>query len=107
MLVLLLFPKGDKKSLYHADETYTPPEVIDDEEKGLDVDKHKPLVMPDIAQDEYDFMSGPEGLTTKIDLARVYIDMGDKDRARELLGEVMVSGDDEQKRSAEEMLAKI
>ncbi len=33
-------------------------------------------------------------MTTKLDLARAYIDMDDKDSARSILGEVMEEGND-------------
>lgn len=43
-------------------------------------------------------------IETKIDLARAYIDMGDIEGARSTLEEVMDTGNDEQKRQAEELL---
>ncbi len=47
---------------------------------------------------------GETQIETKIDLAKAYIDMGDIDGARSTLEEVMESGNDEQKRLAEELL---
>jgi pilus assembly protein FimV len=44
---------------------------------------------------------------TKLDLAKAYEEMGDKDGARELLGEVMKDGDPAQKGQAEQLLAKL
>ena len=46
-------------------------------------------------------------VATKLDLAKAYEEMGDKDGARELLKEVMKDGDAAQRGSAEELLAKL
>ncbi|MFC4158077.1 FimV/HubP family polar landmark protein [Chitinimonas lacunae] len=46
-------------------------------------------------------------VTTKIDLARAYIDMGDKEGAREILQEAAVEGNSEQKAAAEALLAQL
>jgi pilus assembly protein FimV len=46
-------------------------------------------------------------VATKLDLAKAYEEMGDKDGARELLGEVMKDGDATQKGQAEQLLAKL
>jgi pilus assembly protein FimV len=46
-------------------------------------------------------------VATKLDLAKAYEEMGDKDGARELLNEVMKDGDAAQKGQAEQLLAKL
>ncbi len=46
-------------------------------------------------------------VATKLDLAKAYEEMGDKDGARELLNEVMKDGDTAQKGQAEQILAKL
>jgi pilus assembly protein FimV len=46
-------------------------------------------------------------VATKLDLAKAYEEMGDKDGARELLGEVMTDGDAAQKGQAQQLLAKL
>ncbi len=46
-------------------------------------------------------------VTTKIDLARAYIDMGDKEGAREILQEALHEGNSEQKSTAESLLAQL
>jgi pilus assembly protein FimV len=46
-------------------------------------------------------------VATKLDLAKAYEEMGDRDGARELLGEVMKDGDSSQKGQAEQLLAKL
>jgi pilus assembly protein FimV len=44
---------------------------------------------------------------TKLDLAKAYIDMGDAEGARSILGEVMAEGNDAQKKQAKELSAQI
>jgi pilus assembly protein FimV len=46
-------------------------------------------------------------VATKLDLAKAYEEMGDKDGARELLKEVIKDGDATQRGSAEQLLAKL
>ena len=46
-------------------------------------------------------------MATKLDLAQAYIDMGDSDGARDILGEVLSEGDATQKSEAQEMLARL
>jgi len=46
-------------------------------------------------------------VATKLDLAKAYEEMGDKDGARELLNEVMKDGDSAQKGQAQQLLAKL
>jgi pilus assembly protein FimV len=52
-------------------------------------------------------LSTMEEVTTKLDLARAYLDMGDPDGARSILGEVMEEGNDEQKNEAEALISKL
>ena len=46
-------------------------------------------------------------VSTKLDLARAYIDMGDPDGARSILDEVLEEGSDAQKNEAQDIMAKI
>jgi pilus assembly protein FimV len=46
-------------------------------------------------------------VSTKLDLAKAYLDMGDADGTRSILDEVMSEGDDEQKKEAEELLRQL
>ena len=43
-------------------------------------------------------------ITTKLDLARAYVDMGDEDGAKSILEEVVIEGSDTQKQQAQELL---
>lgn len=54
-----------------------------------------------------DFLSDNDETATKLDLARAYIDMGDADGAKDILDEIMDEGNDQQKREAESLLARI
>lgn len=61
--------------------------------------------------DEEDVSEGllevSDEVTTKLDLARAYLDMGDPEGARSILGEVMEEGNDEQKNEAEALISKL
>ena len=46
-------------------------------------------------------------VATKLDLAKAYEEMGDKDGARELLNEVLREGDSAQQGQANQILAKL
>jgi pilus assembly protein FimV len=46
-------------------------------------------------------------VSTKLDLAKAYLDMGDADGTRSILDEVLSEGDDEQKKEAEELLRQL
>ncbi len=54
--------------------------------------------------EELDFLSDADEAATKLDLARAYIDMGDKDGARDILEEVLEEGREDQKREARTLL---
>ncbi|WP_338509498.1 FimV/HubP family polar landmark protein [Pseudomonas trivialis] len=56
---------------------------------------------------EFDFLSGTDEVSTKLDLAQAYIDMGDADGARDILSEVLTEGSEEQRSEAKEMLGRI
>ncbi|MDB6447024.1 FimV family protein [Pseudomonas sp. 21TX0197] len=56
---------------------------------------------------DFDFLSGTDEVATKLDLAQAYIDMGDNDGARDILGEVLNEGDATQKSEAQEMLSRL
>ncbi|MNO70956.1 hypothetical protein D3C76_618570 [compost metagenome] len=59
------------------------------------------------SDDEFDFLSGADEAATKLDLARAYIDMGDAEGARDILGEVIAEGNDNQQQEARELLGRI
>ena len=59
-----------------------------------------------IADDDFDFDTG-DTAATKLDLARAYIDMGDNDGAKDILGEVVTEGNEEQQTLARSLLEEI
>lgn len=61
----------------------------------------------DDTKSEYDFMGSKEGIPAKIDLARAYIDMSDKESAREVLNEIIVKGNTKQQTDAKKLLKQI
>jgi pilus assembly protein FimV len=54
--------------------------------------------------DDFDFLAGTDEAATKLDLARAYIEMGDSDGARDILEEVALEGNEEQKAEAQDLL---
>ncbi len=65
---------------------------------GVDLESRVNLDDPALGGDE---------ATTKLDLARAYIDLGDNDMAKGLLSEVVQQGSSEQKQAAEELMRKL
>lgn len=61
------------------------------------------------AMDDMTFDDVPLGeeVATKLDLAKAYMEMGDKEGAREILEEVMQEGDSQQKDDAKKLLASV
>jgi len=54
-----------------------------------------------------DLISGEDEVSTKLDLAKAYIDMGDNQNARNILDDVVSEGNDDQQREAQELIAQI
>ena len=61
----------------------------------------------DSDDDDLDDLDFDEDASSKLDLARAYVDMGDNDGARALLNEVALEGDSEQIQEANELLEKL
>lgn len=55
--------------------------------------------------EDFDFLSESDEVATKLDLARAYIDMGDRDGASAILQEVLEQGTDVQKKEARILMA--
>ncbi|KZY59150.1 hypothetical protein A3742_13655 [Oleiphilus sp. HI0071] len=63
---------------------------------------------PELSEDEdFDFLEGTDEASTKLDLARAYIDMGDTEGAKEILLEVEGEGSAEQQKQARELIDSI
>ncbi|KZY83621.1 hypothetical protein A3741_31390 [Oleiphilus sp. HI0069] len=56
---------------------------------------------------EFDFLEGTDEASTKLDLARAYIDMGDIEGAKDILEEVTKEGSSEQQAEAAELLSSL
>ncbi|MBN7798665.1 FimV/HubP family polar landmark protein [Parahaliea mediterranea] len=59
--------------------------------------------------DDEDLVFATEGnqMSTKLDLARAYIDMGDEEGARQILEEVSLEGSEEQQQEAQALMARL
>jgi pilus assembly protein FimV len=79
-------------------------EVLDSGEKSPAADIDESDLGDD---DDFDFLAGTDEAATKLDLARAYIEMGDSDGARDILEEVALEGDDEQKTEAQDLLKNL
>jgi FimV-like protein len=58
-------------------------------------------------QDEYDYMASDESIPSKLDLARVYMDMGDFSAAKNILKDVLLKGNKQQQEGANDLLVKL
>ena len=81
----------------------------DDEAVDDDLDLSADFSDDGIGADDEDLVIAAEanGMSTKLDLARAYLDMGDEDGARQILEEVVAEGSEEQKSEASELLERI
>jgi pilus assembly protein FimV len=103
-------PEFDADQLPHFKMDSVEPDAIE-QDHGLDFDIDG-LGLDSI--DTADEDSAGDGaladldeVSTKLDLARAYIDMGDPDGARSILDEVMEEGSDDQKSEARDIMAQI
>ncbi|MGI9329238.1 MAG: FimV/HubP family polar landmark protein [Gammaproteobacteria bacterium] len=94
-----------------SDETAELPGPADVQDEGIDLDIGDEVPAEDLPTSamEKPKVSGPEGPTmtevgTKLDLARAYIDMGDPEGAKSILGEVIDEGDEAQRQEAQRLL---
>lgn len=59
------------------------------------------------SEEELDFLTDADETSTKLDLARAYIDMGDREGAKDILDEVLIEGNEEQQSEAKDLLARL
>ncbi|MFK7975766.1 MAG: FimV family protein [Halioglobus sp.] len=78
-----------------------------DDEGELDLSSDFEPAGGDDDEEELVIAADANGLSTKMDLARAYIDMGDEDGARQILEEVVSEGSDELRLEAETLLDRI
>ncbi len=72
-----------------------------------DLDLTEDFVDQQNGDDEMVFATEGNTMSTKLDLARAYMDMGDEDGARQILNEVAADGDAEQQQEARELLERL
>jgi pilus assembly protein FimV len=115
------FPELDEPLARHGDVGHSTTDGTDDEDSTLQLDADdlnfdlddtfdaddaaRNMDELGSAEDE-DFSLGDE-ISTKLDLARAYIEMGDTEGARATLEEVVSDGDEGQRREAEELMRQI
>ncbi|QUE77690.1 FimV family protein [Stutzerimonas stutzeri] len=78
-----------------------------DQPTAADAGEEPVAPVSDALDEDFDFFADTDETTTKLDLARAYIDMGDAEGARDILDEVMSEGSDSQQQEARDMLAKL
>jgi pilus assembly protein FimV len=61
----------------------------------------------EIEDEQEGVLTTEDEVTTKLDLARAYIDMDDRESARNILDEVMEEGNNDQKQEAERIIARL
>ncbi len=85
------------------------PEISDDIlEEAADAFRDLDEIGGDLSEEEeFDFLDGADEASTKLDLARAYIDMGDLDGARDILEEVSKEGNAEQIKEAQSLLQEL
>ncbi len=88
------------------DETVEIPKSVDlgSDDDDDDDDEHTVFV-PRAAQPEE--QTAEDEIATKLDLAKAYVELGDKDSAKTILDEVMADGNDEQRKQAEDLLGQV
>lgn len=75
--------------------------------KGSSADIDLGSISLDLGEATVAVPAGGDEVATKLELAKAYEEMGDKEGARELLGEVAKEGNAEQQAKAQSMLAKL
>lgn len=98
-LVNFDFELGDTR----AQAPLAPPSDIDLSDIRVDLPPEQQVS----ATPDDDAFLGAEESNTKLELARAYEEMGDREGARELLGEVLKEGTSEQQAKARDLLAKL
>ncbi len=87
-------------------ETLPAEELADDLDLDFDVSVASDDVVADLDK-EFSFLATTDENTTRLDLARAYMEMGERMGARDLLEEVVAEGNSNQKIEAQGMLVRI
>ena len=78
-----------------------------EDELDLSVDFDEAEMAPEAEDEDLVIAADSNGLSTKLDLARAYMDMGDDDGARQILEEVAAEGNEELQAEANALLERI
>lgn len=102
------FNLDDEEAAPAHKEIYAPPPVPELDLTGLSLDlDESPTIV--VNQNEGVTEGGDQWheVSTKLDLAKAYVEMGDKEGAREILQEVVQDGDEQQQSDAKALLAEL
>lgn len=100
---------ADTGEILEADFGELEIEVADEEDGEDELDLSSDFVDSSTQNDEEDlvFAEGGNEMSTKLDLARAYLDMGDEDGAKQILEEVVMEGSESQKEEARALLERL
>lgn len=87
-------------------EEKAPPAMPELDLSGISLDLEEPAAAAGMAVTAMDEGGGAE-VATKLDLARAYVEMGDKEGAKEILEEVLKEGNSQQQADANQLLASL
>ena len=93
-----------------SDEEVTAEVVEEDVTEEVDEQPAEVAASPEPAdEDDFDLsdLDDVDEISTKLDLARAYLDMGDHEGTKGILEEVLADGNDEQKQEANDLMAKL
>jgi pilus assembly protein FimV len=77
---------------------------LDDDDDDEEEEDHTVFVPRAAVADE---QTAEDEIATKLDLAKAYVELGDKDSAKGILDEVMADGNEEQKRTAQDLISQL
>jgi pilus assembly protein FimV len=89
----------DDAQLSHAFDAESLDAELDDEDATV--------ALAEFEGEDFEFLSDADEISTKLDLAKAYVEMGDVDGARDILAEVVAEGNESQKAEADKMLANL
>ena len=81
--------------------------VDDDEDQDIDLNLQTPEADDEAFSELTIEVENEDDATTQIELAKVFIDLGDSDGAKKILNEIIAEGSQDQKADAEALLASI
>lgn len=79
----------------------------DEDDLDLSADFSSDSAGPAESEEELVFAEDSDVMSTKLDLARAYLDMGDQNGAKQIFEEVIAEGSEEQKEEARAMLERL